>query len=95
MNINWNDPYERKKFEHEIKLHQGRRMKWSSSEKFIWAFQIFFLPLLIINGLYGSCAYHIVTNAVSEKEFHEDLMRKEWLKHSNEVRSCLNSNEQQ
>ena len=91
MTINWNDPNERKKFEHDIKLHQGRRMKWSLGEKFIWVFQIFFIPLLIIVGLYGSCAYYIVTNAVAEKETHEDLMKKEWLEHNNEVRPCLNS----
>ena len=85
MTIDWTNLFERKKFEDEIKLHQERRLKWSCSKKLVWAFQIFFIPLLIIVGLYGICAYYIVTNAVSEKEFQEDLMKKEWLDQKNEV----------
>ena len=85
--INWSNPDERLKFEREIKIHQDRRKNWSLSEKFIWAMEIFVLQLLTIFGLYGSCAYYIVTDAISEKQFQEDLMRKEWLKQNdNEVR---------
>ena len=87
MTIDWTNPYERKKFEDDIKLHQERRLKWRCSEKLVWAFQIFFIPLLIIVGLYGICAYYIVTNAVVEKQFQEDLMKKEWLDQNNEVSS--------
>ena len=85
MTINWNDTYERKRFEQEIKLHQRRRLKWNRVEKFVWAFQIFFIPLLIIAALYGSCAYYIVTNAVAEKDFKEQVMKNEWLDQNNEV----------
>ena len=74
-------------------LHQGRRLNWSHSEKFVWVIQIFFLPLLIIIALYSSCAYYIVTNAITEKEFHEDLMKREWLEETNQVHllACMQS----
>ena len=85
MTIDWTNPYERKKFEDKILLHQGRRLKWSHSEKFVWSFQIFFIPLIIMIALYSTCAYYIVTNAIAEKNFHETLMKKEWLEQNNEA----------
>ena len=83
--INWKNPYERKKFEEELAIHIARRSKWSLGQKLLWAFETFFLQLLIIFGLYGICAYYMVIDAMAVKKSQEDMMKKNWLEQNNQV----------
>ena len=86
--INWSNPEERKKFEDELEVHVARRSKWSVWEKFVWAFEIFFVNLIIISILYGSCAYYIVTDAMALKKSEEELMEKNWLEQNSGNQVC-------
>ena len=74
--IDWKNSEERLAFETDLRNYRLDLKARSLFTKFLWFITIFIVQFLIILGLYGTCAYFIVSIASDKKEKEEQIMLK-------------------